>query len=382
MEIWLNSNDQQNAASGIGKTVSHSGETSAKFPAGADSIELFSRADRVIGIDIYFENGKVFNEQQELIGAHIIIDDSTGQSAARALLGSVDWVVVECKDWTMIPFENIISDAHHTPTKIAAIIEQAEKIPGVAFALDIGVDALVLANDDIELWHSGCIARAQRAEMMAVTEQQFDNSDGGETRNLKSKTDCCSSNEGNSSSAIELEIVEIESIETGHVGERICIDFIGLLNKGEGVITGSSSKMMGLIHGETIESEFVPTRPFRVNAGPVHAYILMADDKTKYLSELKSGDSLKVIDFRGNTRELTVGRVKIETRPLILFKLLHQNTFRSNMFVQQAETVRLVRPNGIPLSATEAIIGDNILAKVEKMGRHVGTIIQSTVDER
>jgi 3-dehydroquinate synthase II len=382
MEIWLNSNDQQNAASGIGKTVSHSGETSAKFPAGADSIELFSRADRVIGIDIYFENGKVFNEQQELIGAHIIIDDSTGQSAARALLGSVDWVVVECKDWTMIPFENIISDAHHTPTKIAAIIEQAEKIPGVAFALDIGVDALVLANDDIELWHSGCIARAQRAEMMAVTEQQFDNSDGGETRNLKSKTDCCSSNEGNSSSAMELEIVEIESIETGHVGERICIDFIGLLNKGEGVITGSSSKMMGLIHGETIESEFVPTRPFRVNAGPVHAYILMADDRTKYLSELKSGDSLKVIDFRGNTRELTVGRVKIETRPLILFKLLHQNTFRSNMFVQQAETVRLVRPNGIPLSATEAIIGDNILAKVEKMGRHVGTIIQSTVDER
>ena len=382
MEIWLNSNDQQNAASGIGKTVSHSGETSAKFPAGTDSIELFSRADRVIGIDIYFENGKVFNEQQELIGAHIIIDDSTGQSAASALLGSVDWVVVECKDWTMIPFENIISDAHHTPTKIAAIIEQAEKIPGVAFALDIGVDALVLANDDIELWHSGCIARAQRAEMMAVTEQQFDNSDGGETRNLKSKTDCCSSNEGNSSSAMELEIVEIESIETGHVGERICIDFIGLLNKGEGVITGSSSKMMGLIHGETIESEFVPTRPFRVNAGPVHAYILMADDRTKYLSELKSGDSLKVIDFRGNTRELTVGRVKIETRPLILFKLLHQNTFRSNMFVQQAETVRLVRPNGIPLSATEAIIGDNILAKVEKMGRHVGTIIQSTVDER
>ncbi|HIG03774.1 MAG TPA: hypothetical protein EYQ53_05275 [Candidatus Poseidoniales archaeon] len=382
MEIWLNSNDQQNATSGIGKPVSHNGEMPPKSPAGTNSIELFSRADRVVGRDIYFENGKVFNEQQELIGAHIIIDDSTGQSATRALLGSVDWVVVECKDWTMIPFENIISDAHHTPTKIAAIIEQAEKIPGVAFALDIGVDALVLANDDIELWQSGCIARAQRAEMMALTEQEINNCDGIETRNLKNKTDCCSSNGGNSSSAMELEIVEIESIETGHVGERICIDFIGLLNIGEGVITGSSSKMMGLIHGETIESEFVPTRPFRVNAGPVHAYILMADDKTKYLSELKSGDSLKVIDFHGNTRELTVGRIKIETRPLILFRLLHQNTFRSNMFVQQAETVRLVRPNGIPLSATEAIIGDNILARVEKMGRHVGTIIQSTVDER
>jgi len=381
MEIWLNSNGPQNATPGIEKPVNHRGDMRHGPLVGNDSIELFSRADRVIGRDIYFENGKVFNEQQELIGAHIIIDDSTGQSAARALLGSVDWVVVECRDWTMIPFENIISDAHHTPTKIAAIIEQAEKIPGVAFALDIGVDALVLANDDIELWHSGCIARAQRAEMTA-TEQQFNNCDDGETSDLKSKTDCFSSNESNSALPIELEIVEIESIETGHIGERVCIDFIGLLNKGEGVITGSSSKMMGLIHGETIESEFVPTRPFRVNTGPVHAYILMADDKTKYLSELKSGDSLKVIDFRGNTRELTVGRVKIETRPLILFRLLHQNTFSSNMFVQQAETVRLVRPNGIPLSATEAKIGDKILAKVEKEGRHVGTVIKSTVDER
>jgi 3-dehydroquinate synthase II len=89
-----------------------------------------------------------------------------------------------------------------------------------------------------------------------------------------------------------------------------------------------------------------------------------------------------VVDFHGNTRELTVGRIKIETRPLILFRLLHQNTFRSTVFVQQAETVRLVRPNGIPLSATEVNIGDKILAKVETVGRHVGTIIQSTVDER
>ncbi|MBT3772316.1 MAG: hypothetical protein HOF90_05405, partial [Euryarchaeota archaeon] len=81
MEIWLNSNDLKNATSGIGKPASYSGESPLKFPSDIDSIDLFSRADRVIGRDMFFKNGKVFNEKQELIGAHIIIDDSTGQSA-------------------------------------------------------------------------------------------------------------------------------------------------------------------------------------------------------------------------------------------------------------------------------------------------------------
>ena len=39
-------------------------------------------------------------------------------------------------------------------------------------------------------------------------------------------------------------------------------------------------------------SGFVPPRPFRVNAGPVHAYVLMADGSTKYLSECRAGDEV------------------------------------------------------------------------------------------
>lgn len=34
------------------------------------------------------------------------------------------------------------------------------------------------------------------------------------------------------------------------------------------------------------------TRPFRINAGPVHSYTLLADGSTKYLAELEAGDQV------------------------------------------------------------------------------------------
>ena len=86
----------------------------------------------------------------------------------------------------------------------------------------------------------------------------------------------------------------ITNIESGGVGERYCVDLICLISEGEGMLIGSSSSSMGLVHGEVIESEFVPSRPFEVNAGPPHSYILMADGTTKYLSRLNSGDSVNV----------------------------------------------------------------------------------------
>lgn len=52
--------------------------------------------------------------------------------------------------------------------------------------------------------------------------------------------------------------------------------------------------------------------------GPVHAYVLVPGGKTCYLSELKSGKEVIVVDQKGQQRTAIVGRVKIESRPLIL----------------------------------------------------------------
>jgi len=43
----------------------------------------------------------------------------------------------------------------------------------------------------------------------------------------------------------------------------------------------------------------------------------MPDGKTAYLSELKSGSEVLVVKGDGSQRGALVGRVKIETRPLV-----------------------------------------------------------------
>lgn len=50
----------------------------------------------------------------------------------------------------------------------------------------------------------------------------------------------------------------------------------------------------------------------------MHAYVAVPGGKTCYLSELKAGKEVIVVDQKGQQRNAIVGRVKIETRPLIL----------------------------------------------------------------
>lgn len=69
---------------------------------------------------------------------------------------------------------------------------------------------------------------------------------------------------------------------------------------------------------QCLESGYINSRPFRINAGPVHAYAQAPGGRTAYLSELRSGASVLIADASGLTRTGVVGRVKIEARPLVL----------------------------------------------------------------
>lgn len=61
-------------------------------------------------------------------------------------------------------------------------------------------------------------------------------------------------------------------------------------------------------------------KPLGFAQGPVHAYVAVPGGKTSYLSELKAGKEVVVVDQNGMQRTAIVGRVKIETRPLILIE--------------------------------------------------------------
>tara|TARA_B110000459_G_scaffold159581_1_gene175124 strand:+ start:3880 stop:4890 length:1011 start_codon:yes stop_codon:yes gene_type:complete len=294
-----------------------------------------------------------------VIGAYIHIRDGTNQDDARALIGSVEWLLVSFEDWSMIPLENFIAASEGTPTKIAALLTDASQIQGAAFALERGVDAIVVSetNDLVEAAQIAMAQRLERPDSPATTASEV-------------------------TSEIIPTVLTITSVEDGGLGERYCIDFTSLLRPGEGMLIGSNASSFMLVHGETVSSEFVPVRPFRVNAGSPQSYTLMADGSTKYLAELSSGDNVTVVNHEGHSRHVVVGRLKIEQRPLLLLKWMNANHKEGHMFLQQAETVRAVDSSGIPVSVTSISIGDEIFGWNDTGARHIGVAISSNVFER
>lgn len=83
----------------------------------------------------------------------------------------------------------------------------------------------------------------------------------------------------------------------------------------------------------------------------MNAYIKVGD-KTKYLCELKAGDEVEIVRFDGKVRKSYVGRIKIERRPLILL-VAEANGETGSVILQNAETIKLVNPEGEHLSVSE-----------------------------
>lgn len=156
---------------------------------------------------------------------------------------------------------------------------------------------------------------------------------------------------------------------------------------------GSSSRNLFLVLSEATESEFVPTRSFRVNAGPVSSYCLCPGGKTRYLAELCAGDEVLCvsIDPSGQVRSRTavVGRAKIERRPLVLVRAKTLRTTPSGaqeeaiVILQNAETVRLADQEGRPVSIANAAPDQRVLLQVSPdNARHVGMTISEGIIEK
>ena len=306
----------------------------------------------------FYTEGNNLIMDQKNIGSIVDISSVKGQDFAKGLVGLAQWIILEFDNWKMIPIENLIAICDGTGTKIAAKITKSVDVPGAAYALDIGIDA-ILINPKKELIDAAKIAKFQRQEQY----QEYSANDEYDEQIIMASS-------------------VISSVSNIKNSARYCIDLTTVLQVGEGVLVGSSASSLALIHGETIPSEFVPTRPFRINAGSPHSYILMNDGKTKYISELKSGDEICIVKENGECRSGTIGRLKIEKRPFLQICWENNNDKPSNIFLQQAETVKLVCPNNQIVAVTEIKPGDKILTYNNEGQRHIGMKISSDVEER
>lgn len=270
----------------------------------------------------------------------------------------------------MITAENLLGACTGGPTRIAIPVAVPTSVGGLAFALERGVDALVVDAQLLSDGDGGAallealqIAKAQRHEAAAEAP-------------AAAPAPAPLGAEG-----VALLDAEVLEISPGGTADRVCLDFTRLLDSEEGCLVGSSAKALALVCAEALSTGFVPPRPFRVNAGPVHAYVLRADGTTCYLSEVKAGDELLAVRTDGAARSVTVGRCKVEPRPTLRVDFAMDGGATGQVFLQQAETVRL-GSSPAPRPITKLAVGERILLRQVAAGTHVGKAIAGRVEER
>lgn len=181
----------------------------------------------------------------------------------------------------------------------------------------------------------------------------------------------------------ELDLVTLTVTGVRHVGsgERACVDTCSYLNPDEGILVGSRSRALMLCVSETHPLPYMPMRPFRVNAGAIMSYTLADPERTRYLCELKAGATVLAVRADGRTRPVTVGRVKIETRPLLAVDAVAPSGEEVNLIVQDDWHVRVLGPGGVVHNSTELRPGDEVLGYLPGRERHVGYPIDELCHE-
>ncbi|MEK0342926.1 MAG: 3-dehydroquinate synthase II [Nitrosopumilus sp.] len=262
-----------------------------------------------------------------------VLSNADIENILSAAKKGLDFVIVEVKDWKIIPLENIIAKLHKIHTKIFAIARTPKEVRKMFSILDVGVDGVIFSTS---------INEVKEAMVYLGT------------------------------SSFEMKTAKIIEIKEVGDGERVCVDTASMLHKGEGMLIGNRSNFFFLVHNESVGSSFTSPRPFRVNAGAVHCYTLAPDGTTNYLSEVETGSEVLILNSKGNARRVIVGRSKIERRPMLMIKAAIGEEI-GGIIAQDAETIRFVKPNGQLISVTHLKKGDKVMVHAKPaMGRHFG----------
>jgi len=259
-----------------------------------------------------------------------------------AVIPESEIVVLRMLDWTIIPIENLLA---RRGKNIMVQVETSEQARLMVEILEKGVDGVVLKTTDInEIKKTAEIIHGISKKIALVT-------------------------------------ATITSTKQLGMGDRACLDTCTQMTVGEGMLVGNTAAGFFLVHSESIDNPYVASRPFRVNAGAVHAYTLTPGGKTKYLADLKAGDEVLLVDIRGKSQTAYLGRNKIEKRPMMLIEAEAEGEPIS-LVMQNAETIRLVSPKGKAVSVTTLKPGDKVLGHIEKAGRHFGMQVDETLTEK
>ncbi|SDJ34284.1 3-dehydroquinate synthase II [Halovenus aranensis] len=278
-------------------------------------------------------------------GGFVRILDEEYESFAEEIAAEAEYTLVVGEDWQIIPLENLIARIGEETTLVAGATTAQEA--RTAFeTLERGADGVLLDTDDPD-------EIRRTVEVAAEMDRE----------------------------QLDLVWAEVTAIEQTGSADRVCIDTGSLMDDDEGMLVGSMARGLFFVHAETADSPYVDSRPFRVNAGAVHAYARVPGGETNYLSELSSGDVVQITDTDGSTRDALVGRAKIERRPMFRIQAETTNGDRVETLLQNAETIKVSTPDG-RIAVTDLDVGDEVRIYYDDTARHFGEAVEESIIEK
>ncbi|MCI4327237.1 MAG: 3-dehydroquinate synthase II [Thermoplasmata archaeon] len=253
-------------------------------------------------------------------------------------------VAVEWANDRVIPLETVVAE-RRGEFRLWVAVSRIAEVPAALGALEHGADTVVV--------------EIRTAEQLGELEAILD------ARPLR---------------AVVWEDATVATVRPVGLSDRVLLDTTSLLGPSEGLAVGSQAATLFLVLSEAVGSRFTRPRPFRVNAGAAHSYVLMADGSTRYLSEVEPGEELLAITAAGTSRGVRLGRRKVERRPSVLVEV-HGRDTSATVFLQEAETVRLSGRSG-PVPVTSLVPGATIRVTRLPAARHLGQVVTESIEER
>lgn len=295
--------------------------------------------------DLYIEQPK---NRRDKINVFVHVTDHDSLQRACSYLSKCNYVVVDFKDETKIPLELVLAEAESHSAQVVTRVHDSEEAEVVVGVLEKGSHGVLIGTSNVE----------QLIQVGYVIHKKF--------QTVK----------------LDLAVLTIDKIEHVGMGERACIDTCAYLGLDEGALVGSFSNGGILACSETHPLPYMPTRPFRINAGSIHSYVLAPNNRTWYLSDLRAGMEILAVRTDGTARRVTVGRIKIEKRPLLSITVVSDTGEKINVIMQDDWHVRVFGAEGGPRNITTLKPGDKVLGYLPTPGRHVGIQVEEFILEQ
>ncbi|KAH9740024.1 3-dehydroquinate synthase [Citrus sinensis] len=249
---------------------------------------------------LFIKEGEVFDSGDRRVGSIIEVSTPQELQQLQPADGQAENIVIDLLDWQVIPAENIVASFQGSGKTVFAISKTPSEAQIFLEALEQGLGGIVLKVEDVKA--------------VLALKEYFDGRN--EVSNL-----------------LSLMKATVTRVDVAGMGDRVCVDLCSLMRPGEGLLVGSFARGLFLVHSECLESNYIASRPFRVNA-------TNSGDQTLY-----------------------------------------------GIILQNAETVALVSPckgtgeqeKAIPVTSLK--VGDEVLLRVQGAARHTGIEIQEFIVE-